>query len=451
MRFGMTTNGILAILCLGLAGIPASGADLIETYRLAKASDPMFASDRFTLDATQQKVPEARSSLLPSLSTVSSIGRTTGPVQYTGVPAVDRPFNTLVWTVQLTIPVLHVANIVVLRQSHTLVDEAEAQFAKAQQDLILRVAGAYFDVLAARETLEAALAQERAADEQRSAAHRSYEKGVASVTDSHEADSRGELATSQRIAAEATLAARRTDLEKIVGPLSEELAMLRPDSVTPMPEPDDVSAWTATARDNNWQVKGALAASERADLEIIRVASQRLPGIDLVGSYGRNYSSGNDTNPINYATNADIRQVALQLTVPIIDGGGISAMTREARARSRKALADLEASRRQSIADARDAFMMIRAGVAQIKALQASALAAAESAKGNQVGYQVGIRINSDVLTAQQQLFIARRDLARARYDALMQGLQLKAAAGALTERDLEILNGMLNHDPAKE
>lgn len=445
----ISTPRVLSGLFLSsiLFGSTAPAADLVDVYRLAKANDPLFASDRFTLEATQKKVPEARSSLLPALGAVSSVGRTTGPVRYTGLAAVDRPFNTLVWTLQLTVPILHVSNIVVLQQSHTLVDEAEAQYGKARQDLILRVASAYFDVLAAQEALAAGQAEERATEEQRAVAQKSFERGVASVTDSQEAASRGELAISERIAAEAALDARRADLEKVIGPLPDGLAPLRADSVTPLPEPDDVVSWTMSAQENNWTVRAALAASRRADLEIDRVASQRLPAIDLVGSYGRNYSSGNDTNPIDYATNADIRQVALQVSFPLLEGGGISALVGEARARAHKAVVDVEASRRQSVADARTAFLMIRAGVAQIKALQASTVAATASAKGNEAGYKFGIRINSDVLAAQQLLYVARRDLAKARYDALMQGLQLKAAAGALTELDLESLNGMLERD----
>jgi outer membrane protein len=434
---------VLFAYCLALAA-RAYSQDLVAVYQLAEQNDPTLAGERYSLDASREKIPEARSALFPALASNGQVGRSGGPVTYTDTPTVDRTFNTLGWTVQLTMPLLRAANVAAYRQSHAQFAQAQAQYGLAEQDLIIRVTQAYFDVLVAEESLAAADAEVQATEEQRALAHRSFEKGVVSVTDVDEATSRAELATSGRLSAQTDVQVKRAALEKITGSAPSALAGLRSDAVLRPPDPDDVSLWVTRASEDNPAVLAQRSAVEVARLDVQKARMARLPSVDAIASYGRDFSSGNDTNPIDYATNARIKQGGIQFTLPILDGGGMHAQIAEAMAHQRKAEAGLEAARRQAALDARTAYQAVVSGIAQIRALRAAIDASINSVKGNQAGYKLGLRINSDVLDAQRQRYAAERDLAKSRYDTVLQGLKLKAAAGVLQSTDVSGVNGML-------
>jgi outer membrane protein len=423
----------------------ARSEDLLTIYQLAVQNDPTLAGERWSLDASRERIPEARSALLPALTGNGQVGRTGGPVTYTDTPTVDRTFNTLNWAVQLTMPLLRAGSIATYRQSHAQYAQAQQQFSLAEQELIIRVTQAYFDVLVAEEALAAAQAEVKATEEQRVLAHRSYERGVASVTDVDEATSRAELATSGQSSAQTDVEVKRAALEKITGSLPSGLAVMREDVIVHLPDPADVSQWVSQASENNPAVLALRSAVEVARLDVQKAQLARLPSVDAVASYGRQYSSGDDTNPFDYATNARIKQGGVQFTLPLLDGGGIHAQIGEARARQRKAEADLEAARRQAALDARTAYQAMVSGISQIRALRAAIEASINSVKGNIAGYKLGLRINSDVLDAQRQRYAAERDLAKARYETVLQGIKLKAAAGTLQVVDLMAINAMLS------
>jgi outer membrane protein len=376
------------------------------------------------------------------------LSRTGGNVTYTGNPPSGREFNSVVWTIQLTVPLLRPGSIENFREARVQNEAAQAQFAFAEQDLMLRVAQAYFDVAAARETVAAADSEMTATREQLAIARRSYEKGVASVTDVDESTARSELAVATHVAAQTGLENKRTELSKIIGTAPTPLAGLTPGSLELSPALDSIDQWSSQARVQNLKVVGLEAAVRVSQLEVQKAQLQRLPTLDAVVSYGRNFSSGNNTNPFDYGTNAQIKQAGVQFSLPLLDGGALHAQVAESRARQHKAEADLEAARRQAAADAREAYEGVLEGMAQITALDAAIRASENAVKGSQAGYRLGIRINSDVLNAQRERFAAQRDLVRARYDTLMQWLKLKASIGALRGSDLTWINSMLAQDP---
>lgn len=423
---------------------PAQAADLLDVYRHAQESDPVFRSAQYALEAARQKVPEAVSALLPSIGASASGGRTTGDTAYTDTPLVHRGFNSNTWTVQLTQPIFRAQNIAAYNASRAILEQAMAQYRQAQEDLILRVAQSYFDVLIASEAVAAADAQFNSSEEQQTAAERNYGAGTGAITDVYEARSHTELARSEQVATLDDLASKRAHLEEIIGEEPPQLARLRDDVMPPRPDPDKADAWILRARQENPGVQAAVAAVHAAQSQSYKARSQRLPSLDLVASIGRNYSSGNIINPVDYATNARDKQIGVQLSMPLVDAGGMHAEVHEALANERKAGADLEAAVRKSAADAQDAYAGIARGTAQVRALQSAVSSGESSLTGNRMGYKLGIRINSDVLGAEQQLFASRRDLAKARYDTLLQGLKLKAAAGALDPSDLAAVNGLL-------
>lgn len=437
--------GTLIVMTISL---PACAADLLEVYRLARSNDPTFEAARYTLEAVQQKLPQARAGLLPVVTANGNDNRTRANTTFNDTPSLARDVRTWIWTLQLTQPLIRVQNLYAYSESESLVAEAAAQFAQAEQDLILRVAQAYFDVVVAEESIAVAEAQVRAMGEQLAIAKRGFEAGTTTITDVHEAKSRVELARSQRVTALNELETKRSELEKVAGQVPNQLSVLRPSIVTPKPEPDEPQAWIGQAKENNPVVKAQKAALSAADATVSKSRAEHLPTLDLTASYGGNYASGSLTTPVDYTTLANSKVVGVQFSMPIFSGGATSAKVAEVIANRYKIQADLEAARRQAGADARQAYAGITNGLSQIEALESAVESGKSAVKGNQVGYKLGIRINIDVLNAEQQLYASQRDLTKARYDTLFQGLKLKAAAGALSEADLSTINGLLAPRP---
>jgi len=424
--------------------MPVFAANLSEMYRAAKEQDPVYLSAYHALAAARQRVPQAFSALLPALGASASGGRTEGDTAYTGTPTVERGFNTYNWTLQLSQPVLRLQNNAAYGQAKAETEEALARFEGAEQDMMLRVAEAYFNALVAEEGLLAAEARWVASQEQATAAQRSFVAGVSSITDFDEARADADIAYAERVAALSEVEIRKAELVRISGLSADGLWPLRPGSVIPMPEPAQVEPWLARAREQQPEVSAQRARLAAAGSELDRNRYKRMPVVDLVASYGQNYSSGNVTNPIDFSTQSQVRQLALQVSMPIFDGGGIRASISEARSKQAQAESELEATQRAAVAQAKESFLRIVNGLSQIGALESAVSSGERSVKGNRLGYQSGIRINSDVLDSQQQLYSARRDLSRARYDTLMQCLQLKAAAGELKEADMTAVNALL-------
>jgi outer membrane protein len=242
------------------------------------------------------------------------------------------------------------------------------------------------------------------------------------------------------------LEAKQAELEKMLEQTPKTLAALQPVMVIPRPQPDNARAWIEQARDSNPAVLAPMAALGAAEAEVAKNRAEHLPTLDMVASYGNNYSSGSVSTPTDFATRANSTQLGVQLTVPLFAGGATNSRVIEALANQGKAAAELEVARRQSATEAKKAYAAIVNGLAQIEALESAVESGKSAVNGNQVGYKLGIHMNMDVLNAEQQLYTAQRDLIKARYDTLFQGLKLKAAAGGLSEADVEMVNGMLVH-----
>ena len=446
----MLLRWIFVVLVLSSISLSVHAEDLLEIYRLAQGNDPTFEAARYAFEAAQEKIPQARAGLFPVLNLNGNDNATHASSQFTNQftspTLVNRDVHAWTWTLQLTQPLIRMQNVYAYRESNSLVDQARAQYSQAEQDLILRVTQAYFDVLVAQETIEVADAQVKSTGEQLALAQRGFEAGTNSITDTHEAKSRSDLARAQRIAAQNELEAKHAELEKLVGQPSIKLAALQPEVVIPKPEPDDVKSWAKQARENNPAVLAPKAAVNAAEAEISKNRAEYSPTLDLTASYGNNYSSGNISNPSDYETRVNSGQLGVQLNIPIYEGGSTNSRVAEAIANKNKAAAELEISRRQSGTDARQAYAAIVNGLAQIEALESAVESSKSAVNGNQIGYKLGIHMNIDVLNAEQQLYTAQRDLLKARYDTLFQGFKLKAAAGVLTESDVLEISGLLTY-----
>jgi len=442
---GRTLRCIVGMLSLlAVISLSARGENLLEIYRLAQGNDPTFEAARHAFEAAREKIPQAKAGLLPALNLNGNDNSTRSSSSFSGAPYVNQDVHAWTWTLQLTQPLIRMQNVYAYKESESLVEQARAQYSQAEQDLILRVTQAYFDVLVAQESIEVADAQVKATGEQLALAQRGFGAGTNAITDVHEAKSRSDLARAQRIAAQNELEAKHAELEKVVGQPSSTLAGLRPALVVPRPQPDDVRAWADQARDNNPAVLAPYAAVKAAEAEVSRNRAEHAPTLDLVASSGKNYSSGNASTPFNFDTRARTSQAGLQLTIPLYAGGTTNSHVTEAIASRNRAAAELEVARRQSATDAKQAYGAIVNGLAQIEALESAVESSQSAVNGNQIGYKLGIHMNIDVLNAEQQLYTAQRDLLKARYDTLFQGFKLKAAAGVLTESDVLEVNGLL-------
>ncbi|MBU6271352.1 MAG: TolC family outer membrane protein [Betaproteobacteria bacterium] len=428
----------VTVTALAIACAPAGAQmlDIAQAYKDALANDAVVASSRAQLAAVRERVPQARAGLLP---TVTGTGALSRQVVDTNL-APRREFNTQNYQISLNQPLYRLQNVEAFEQSKLQVAAAEAQVAQAQLDLILRVSQAYFDVLAAQDSVATIRAQKRAISEQLASAKRNFEVGTATITDQQEAQSRFDLAVAQEYAALNDLSVRRAALAQLVGKPVSGLQVLRPGVALSPPQPEEESRWTENARQNSLLVQQSRVSVEVARREIDRQRYGHRPTLDAVGSVGYSRSPTASFIGVNSASGS----LGLQLSIPLYAGGAIDARVREALQLRDKAEADLENTRRQVEQSARQAFLGVRSGLAQVQALQAAEKSSQLALDSNLLGYQVGVRINIDVLNAQQQVFNTQRDLAKARYDVLMNGLRLKSAASALSDADLQALAALM-------
>ena len=443
-RFALNGCAAAMAACAMLTSPLAIAADLLQVYRDARANDAVYAAARSTVEAGRERLPQGRALILPTVNLTGNSTYTDADVRAgtPNAPFIPRQFSTNAWTVTLNQPLFRMQNWAQYQQAEFQVTQAEATFGQAGQDLIIRAAQAYFDVLASQDSLAFIGAQKAAITEQLDSAKRNFEVGTATITDTHEAQARFDLSTSQEIAARNDLEIKRQALQQLIGRTSDALTPLRSNLQLVPPQPAVMETWVETAQRENFTVRVQEAALEIARREVERSRAGHYPTLDLVGTLGGSATSGSTNTGVGSEQKSTT--IGLQLTVPIFAGFATSSRIRETLALQEKARADLENSRRQSALAARQSFIGVTNGMAQVRALEQALLSSETALASNKLGYEVGVRINIDVLNAQQQVFSTRRDMSRARYDALMNGLRLKAAAGNLSEADLEQVNRLL-------
>jgi outer membrane protein len=433
---------LIAVLLAGaFFSLHAQAADLLQVYQQALANDATFASARASAAAGRERITQGRSGLLPTVAISGDITKNDTEFRVwnnTGRDSSNLRTNEI--QIALTQPLFRWDRWQTYQQSKLQQAIAEAQFAQAQQDLITRVAQAYFDVLSAQDTLESTRAQKVATTEQLASAKRNFEVGTQTITDTHEAQAAYDLVVSQELAAVNDLENKKTALQAIIGTPPAALATLRTGVNLKAPEPVNVDQWVSAAENQNYAVTVAQLSLESARRDISKNRAGHYPTLDLTAASlhrdlnGQTVQSGKTTN----------NSIALQYSIPIFSGFAVTSRVRESIALEDKARNDLEANRRNAALTARQSFLGVNTGLAQVKALEAAEVSSNSALESNKLGYQVGVRINIDVLNAQRQLYQTQTDLARARYNTILSGLKLKAAAGSLREDDLQPINALL-------
>jgi len=437
-----------AALALALSASPcALSADLLEVYRAAQSSDATYASARAAWAAGQEKLPQGLSGLLPSASLSGSTQQNDRDLRFRtpGLVGGESQFNTNALNVTITQPVYRRQNMVAFEQSKTQVAQSDAVFATSAQDLIVRVAQAYFDVLLAQDSVAFAQAQLSAIGQQLEQAKRNFEVGTATITDTHEARARYDITLSAEIAARNDLEIKKRALEVIIGRQAPGLIPLGDRFSPRLPDPNNMQNWAELALRSNLQVRAAEASLTFASQEVGRNRGGHHPTADVFATYSNTGSAASTPGAVGGGTDITTRIIGLQFAIPLYQGGAVSSRVREAVANEDRARQDLESARRQAELSVRQAFLGVTGGLSQVKALEAALVSSRSSLDSTRLGQEVGVRTQVDVLNAQQQLFQTRRDLAQAKYNYILALLRLKSAAGQLTEQDVALVNAWLD------
>jgi len=423
---------------------------LRELYDAARAYDATFLAARALADSSQYRLAQAEALNRPNVGLLANAARTdvNVPSTVTGtnrvpIPGTDGHFynNRVDAAVSASQPLYNRSNDATIAQAQRAYEAAQADLESAEQDLIIRVAQAYFDVLAAYDALVTSQTGKAAIAEQLASAKRNFEVGTATITDTREAQARFDLSTAAEIAAENDLRTKRVALDQLVGRTNVVPKPLAEPVTLPGPMPDDIDAWVDSADRVHPQIRKARLGLEIARLETERARAAEGVTVDLIGSVGANRTVGTaTTSPGNTANSL----IGLQLKLPLYTGGATQNRIKETLSLEEKSRNDLEAARRGVAQGTRTAFLGLKSGRAQVSALEAAESSSKLALEATQLGYKVGVRVNIDVLNAQTQLNLTQRDLARARYDVVVNGLRLRQAAGELQPADVDAVNALL-------
>jgi outer membrane protein len=421
-----------------LFALPQTGwaLDLMQAWTAAKAKDPQTSGAKYQLEAVNERVNVAQSALSPNVSASGSILRQ----NVDSNRDLSKSFTSQTYGLNLTYPLFKRPASEALEQSKLVGSQTEFQSAFIEQDLIIRVTQAYTDVLAAQDAMRAAQSQRRAAREQFNVVKKSFDAGASARIDLQDAIARADISQAQEVAVRNDLLIKRASLQVLTGIEDFELLRIQPNVALPAPSTAQEIEWVQQARASNFVVRQAELAVQIAKREISKQDAGHKPSLDFIGSVGRTSNAS-----VNFiGVNQNTAQLGLQLNMPIYAGGGINARTREAVALFNKANSELEATKDQSEQSARQSLVRLNSGKALVQALEVAVRSSQTALEVTQQGFQAGARLNIDVLNAVQQVFNTRRDLARAKYDLLLDGLKLKQAAGSLRIDDLAALNGLL-------
>lgn len=430
----------IATMLLGLLVQAAPAEDLAAVYEIAFDYDAQLRAAGAVRDAQYEAKPLARSGLLPQIGVYGDLAHENRNVRDSSTPSVDGDWNSGNLGVSLTQPLFRRDRLVRMKQADWQLEQADADYAIAQQDLVLRVAAAYFSVLDAEEGVTFIRAEKKAIERQLDQAKQRFEVGLIAITGVYEAQARYDQANTDEILQLNALDQTWEELREIIGVKPEKVNTLKETIPLEPPMPADVDAWRTMALENNPIIKSASDATQVAQKEIDVQYSGHYPTLDLVASYGASRFDA------DYLNDADNGRVAVELNVPIYTGGGVTAATRQARHLMIATQEQLDQARRAVDKDVRNAYREVHASISAVRSLQAGIVSAQSSVEATEAGFEVGTRTLVDVLNEQRDLYAAKRDYARARYTYVLRGLQLKLAAGVLKEEDIREINSLLDN-----
>ncbi len=420
--------------------IPVKSAvcqDLLQTYQLAKANDPDFRSSDINKLAVAEIKSQSIAQMLPNLSFNASSSRNRlESSSFLGTTLQHYWDHKLGFNLKQ--PVFHWDHWVQLDQADNKIAQAEAQFQAKQQNLMRRTAEAYFNILAAQDNLTFSVAEKKSIEKQLEQAKQRFDVGIIAITDVYEAQAGYDRAVASEIEAQNTLDNSKEALREIIGENNADLNSLQPQIPLSPPAPEDLASWANSAENNNFSIVAQINQAEFIRKNVELQQSKHLPTLDIVAQYG-DQDTGN-----RYGLRGDNESVALQLNIPLYEGGGTSSRARQAEHEYQAAKEDLIKVKRNINRGVKDSFRGVVSSISRVKALEATAKSAEMAVEAAEAGFEVGTRTMVDVLTEQRNLYRAKSDYARSRYDYLINGIKLKEAGGSLAEQDLEQINQYL-------
>lgn len=433
---------LFAALGAALA-LPVKAQSLVDLYESARGFDATYQSAKSTYDATLARGAQAKAAVLPSANLALNASRSSQETIPEGGATTDRSYGTQSATVSASQPLYRPGNWATYEQGKKQTDLAQAQLAAADQDLIIRVSQAYFDVLASQDSLTFVKAQKAAVAEQLASAKRNFEVGTSTITDTREAQARYDLGTAQEIATENDLRVKQIALNQLVGKTDTQPKALALPLVLPALLPNDANVWVQQSEPDHPSIKQTQIVLDVAQLETQKAESGHKPTLDLTASYSAIKNLDGSSSGVG-SSRANVGALGLAFNLPLFAGFATQNRVKETLALEDKARNDLDGAKRAVAQATRTAFFGVLSGQGQVKALEAAEASSQSALDANKLGYQVGVRINIDVLNSQSQLFQTKRDLAKARYDVLVGGLKLRQANGTLKADDLQSVNALL-------
>ena len=412
----------------------AQAQSLVELYEAARSYDATFLAARAQFEADQAKAAQGRAAWRPQVGISAGKSRT----EIENVAGKTERSNV---TLEARQPIIQTANFIGSAQSEKTKSLAQSRLTAAEQDLIVRTARTYFDVLAARDNLAFVRAQKDAVEQQLASAKRNFEVGTSTITDQREAQARFDLVVAQEIAADNELQIKTLALKQLVGRDDISPWQLNTQTTLPQLEARPLDTWLQEAQELSPQIQQAEVGFSIAKLETRKAQASHLPTLDLVASKEQSRLGEGGASPTN---RPDTTTIGVRFNLPLYSGWATQNRVSEAVALEDKSRNDLEGARRAVSQLTREAYLGLIAGQGQVRALEAAESSSESALEANRLGYQVGVRINIDVLNAQSQLFETKAKLAKARFDYLVGTLRLKQAVGTLTAEDLDPINALL-------
>ena len=423
------------VLLMAIGMVPAAQAQsLVDLYAAARDFDASYQSAKAQNDANLYKADQAMALVLPKVGINATWSA--------GLAQADRTFNNNSMTLDASQGLYRPADDASYAQSRKAVQQAASALQTAEQELILRLSQAYFDVLASTDSLEFVKAQKVAVQEQLAAAKRNFEVGTSTITDAREAQARFDLVLAQEIAAENDLRVKTLALAQLVGKSDVKPLAVAPDFNLSQFSPADMNEWLTVGQTEHPVIRQLNLALEVARLETQKANAANRPTVDLVARYQATTNNGSVASSLFAGSNA--YTVGFNINMPLFSGYSIQNRVKETLSLEDKARADLEAAQRNVAQSTRAAFMGVDSALGQVRAYQAAAISSQSALDANKLGYQVGVRINIDVLNSQSQLYDTKAKLSKARYDVLVGNLKLRQASGILKAADLQAINALL-------
>jgi len=431
---------VYALLIFGVTlHTPLNASDLMDIYRDALEQDAEYAAARAKHKAAQEKLPQGRAGLLPTL-TLSGVRRRQ-LINTNRGPEVTIDNTSLVITAIQ--PLFRMENFVAYQQSKIQVMQADSQFIIAAQDLILRVAQAYFDVLIAQLDVRVVKNQKKAISQQLRQAKGSFEAGTSTIVDTYEAQARFDLTVSREIVARNAFEVSKRKLQKIIGRFPDNLARMQESDLDLFVlKYDSMEDWLTVAEQNSLTIRVQQAVYEIAKKEVERARAGHYPTLDLVALYSDQEGVGGAIT--GRGIDLTSKEIGIQLNFPIFSGFAVQSRVREALANQERVFQDMKNTRRNTALQVSQQYLNVTNGTALVRALRQAVISSKSQFESTKLGQEVGVRIEVDVLNAQQLYSVAQRDLGRAYYNFFMSRLRLKAEAGELDEEDLRQVNKTL-------